>query len=201
MSLHKRAHATRGFGLLEVFLAKKRANTANKLIKGKLKKGRVLDIGCGSFPYFLVSTDFKEKHGIDGHIDRAGFKLKDVTLKKMNVEKDKIPYKTNYFDVVVMLAVFEHIHPEKLTSVLSEVKRVLKKNGTLILTTPAPWAVPVLWLFSRVGLISKLEIDDHKPLSSPKKIREFLKRGGFEKRKIRQGFFESGFNIWVTAKK
>lgn len=201
MGLHKHAHATRGFGFLEIFLAKKRANTANKLIGRKFNKGRVLDIGCGSFPYFLVSTDFKEKHGIDGHIDKAGFKLKNVTLKKLNVEKEKIPYRTNYFDVVVMLAVFEHIHPEKLSGVLSEIKRVLKKDGTLVLTTPAPWAVPILWLFSRLRLISKVEIDDHKPLSGPLKIKEFLKKAGFEKRKIKHGFFESGFNIWVTAKK
>lgn len=201
MSLHKHAHATRGFGFLEVFLAKKRANTANKLISGKFKKGRVLDIGCGSFPYFLVSSDFEEKHGIDGHIDKAGFKLKDVVLKKLNVEKEKVPYKANYFDVVVMLAVFEHIQPEKLTEVLFEIKRVLKKDGALVLTTPAPWAVPILWLFSRVGLISKVEIDDHKPLSGPKKIKEFLRKAGFEKRKIKHGFFESGLNIWVTAKK
>lgn len=201
MSFHKHKRVTRGFGFLEVFLAKKRAKTAEKLIGSKAERGRVLDIGCGFFPYFLASTSFKEKYGIDGHINKEGFRLKNVFLKKLNVENEKMPYRQNYFDVVVMLAVFEHIRPEKLVEVLSEIKRVLKKDGSLILTTPAPWAVPILWTFSRVGVISKVEVDDHKALSSPEKIKGFLKRAGFENRKIEYGFFERGFNIWATAKK
>ena len=56
---------TRGHGLLERFLARKRACMANQLIPSHLRNGRILDIGCGSFPYFLLNTVFTEKCGLD----------------------------------------------------------------------------------------------------------------------------------------
>jgi len=56
---------TRGKGLLEPFLARMRAKTANGLIPDELRSGRILDIGCGSYPYFLSHTAFEEKHALD----------------------------------------------------------------------------------------------------------------------------------------
>ncbi len=49
-------NVTRGYGLLERFLAKKRAKMANEIIPLALRTGRILDIGCGPFPYFLLNT-------------------------------------------------------------------------------------------------------------------------------------------------
>ena len=59
------AGMTRGKGLLEPMLADLRAQRANKLIPTNLRNGRILDIGCGSFPYFLAHTAFAEKFAID----------------------------------------------------------------------------------------------------------------------------------------
>ena len=56
---------TRGSGLLEPFLARLRARKANRLIPPHLRSGRILDIGCGSFPYFLAHTSFAEKFALD----------------------------------------------------------------------------------------------------------------------------------------
>ena len=56
---------TRGGGLLEPALARYRANMANKLIPEQLRSGRILDVGCGSYPYFLSHTAFAEKYAID----------------------------------------------------------------------------------------------------------------------------------------
>ena len=56
---------TRGKGLLEPSLARLRANRANQLIPKSLRDGRILDIGCGSYPYFLSHTSFQEKFAID----------------------------------------------------------------------------------------------------------------------------------------
>ena len=56
---------TRGRGLLEPFLARQRAHMANRLIPAALRRGRILDIGCGTFPYFLAHTAFADKFAID----------------------------------------------------------------------------------------------------------------------------------------
>jgi hypothetical protein len=37
---------------IEGFLAKQRASMANRLISGSHRKGRILDIGCGEWPFF-----------------------------------------------------------------------------------------------------------------------------------------------------
>ena len=56
---------TRGKGLLEPLLARLRTHKANQLIPKESREGRILDIGCGSYPYFLAHTAFKEKFAVD----------------------------------------------------------------------------------------------------------------------------------------
>src|SRR3989338_8068949 len=102
---------TRGYGLLEKFLAKKRYTLANKFISGKARDGKILDVGCGQYPYFLINTNFKDKYGIDLH---ASGSFNGIKLLKLNAEKDRFPFKDNSFNVVTMLAVFEHVNPESI---------------------------------------------------------------------------------------
>src|ERR1035437_9479193 len=99
---------TRGFGLLENFLARKRADMANKLIHKNHQKNRVLDIGCGTFPYFLASSHAKEKYGMDPSVDLSSFKnnaVNNIFLTKTTVGKQRLPFEDNFFDVITMLAV------------------------------------------------------------------------------------------------
>jgi len=194
-------HMTRGYGLFESLLAKQRAEKANKLIPTRLRSGRVLDIGCGVFPHFLMSTQFREKYGVDESVNKNFVKDKSITIKKINVGKIKLPFKEKFFDVVVMLAVFEHIEEKVLPAVLKEVNRVLNNNGVLIITTPSPWSKIPLWLFSRLRLVSKHEIDDHKHAFYPKAIKSYISGAGFSGKKIKSGFFETFMNSWFIAKK
>src|SRR5258708_813932 len=190
---------TRSYGLLESFLAKKRAEIANRLIKANLRKGRVLDVGCGTFPYFLSSTVFKEKYGIDSCINLRLIGNKSIFLKKLDIEKNVFPYPNNFFDTVVMLAVFEHIHSDRIKFVLKEINRVLKKDGVFIITTPAPWSDKLLWFLAYIGLVSKIEIKDHKHALDPQKIKKILTHTSFSR--IESGFFELGLNMWFKVKK
>jgi hypothetical protein len=54
----RQLNVTRGSGLFERFLADKRISLANKLIPDSHWQGRILDIGCGEFPYFLLNMTF-----------------------------------------------------------------------------------------------------------------------------------------------
>src|SRR5207248_674913 len=110
--------------------------------------GRVLDIGCGSYPLFLAGTDFAEKYGLDRvPITPPEGVAGKLTLLDHDVhEGAPLPFEAGFFDVVTMLAVFEHIEPRPLARLLAEVRRVLRPGGLYVMTTPAHWTGPLLGL-------------------------------------------------------
>lgn len=196
---HAEERATRGYGILETFLAKKRAAKTNSLIPDSKRSGNLLDVGCGSFPHFLQSVKFSKKFGVDSSIKQNLFKNSPITIKNIDIESGKLPFKDNFFNAVTMLAVFEHIDQDRLPFVLGEIHRILKKDGVFIITTPSPWSNLPLIALSYLGLVSKIEIDDHKHSMSPWGIKKILKESGFKN--IKNGFFEAYFNMWFVAKK
>lgn len=184
---------------LEIFLAKKRAKVVNKLIPMECRKGRILDIGCGEYQYFLLNTDFKEKHGIDRAVKNCN---KYISIKKCDIEKEGLgDFNSGYFDVVTMLAVFEHIEPDILPDILHEIKRILKPGGIFILTTPAPWTSLILKTLSACRLLYPAMIKEHKALYGKKTIACLLSESGFNGENIKSGNFELFMNIWSMAVK
>lgn len=190
---------TRGSGLFETFLAKKRAQKADSFINSRLRKGNILDVGCGSFPYFLNFVKFSNKFGVDPSL--ASTVLKNISLKKIDVTKLRLPFNNNFFDAITMLAVFEHIEYEQLDFVLKEILRVLKNEGIFIITTPSPWSDKLLHQMAKFGLISSEEIHDHKHHYSKSEIEKIIEQAGFNKKNIKSGYFELGMNMWFTARK
>jgi len=197
--------ATRGFGLLERFLARKRAQKANSLIPQSYRNGRILDIGAGSYPVFLLTTTFLEKFGIDKTFSAfLQTKPKTHTLALMchDIEsEDPLPFQDEYFDIVTMLAVIEHIERYNLPRISQELYRILKRGGLLIITTPAEWTGLILNGMAYLKLISNQEIRDHKGLHSVDSIITTLQQGGFSPNNIQLGFFEFFMNTWVTVTK
>lgn len=194
---------TRSFGFLEEFLAKKRAQRANSLIPQSYQSGRVLDIGCGTYPTFLLLTAFSEKYGIDktySALWQPELKNHSLTLINHDIEHETpLPFHDEYFDTVTMLAVFEHITHQNLPRVFQELNRVLKRGGLLVITTPAKWTGFILSGMARLRLISSLEIKDHKALYTADGIITTLQHGGFTLKNIELGYFEFYMNTWVTA--
>ena len=192
---------TRGFGLLEGFLASRRARVADRLIPDKLRSGRILDIGCGAFPFFLIHTQFREKHGVDTTI-QTPHAAQDIVLTKCDLANaERLPFPDDFFDVVTMLAVIEHIEAARLVGVFREVGRLLKPNGRFILTTPCPWAEGLLRFMAKSGLVSAEEIKDHKISYHLDSIARCIGQAGFEREKMRSGYFEMGLNSWVCVDK
>lgn len=97
------------------------------------KKGRILDIGC--YPLHL-STALKEMgfsvYGVSSFHEPIN---QTKRVKILNIETDKLPFTDNKFDLVLFSEVIEHLYQSPKFA-LKEIKRVLKKNGQLIITTP-----------------------------------------------------------------
>ena len=127
----------------------------NKInIKGKLLSGiiypeffpiesneTVLNVGCGNGVQAVIYKDnYKEMVGVDISEERLN-KLKKVielydikNLKVIQANVENIPlYKS--FDKVIAVDIIEHVvHPDLL---VSEIHRLLKNSGKLLITFPA----------------------------------------------------------------
>jgi ubiquinone/menaquinone biosynthesis C-methylase UbiE len=106
-----------------------------------LKPSRILDIGCAKG--FLVSLFHSfgvESYGVDISsyaVSRAPEEIKK-NLFVLDVEKGNLPFPDNYFDLLTMIDILEHLHFSSINHILKEIKRVLKQNGYICLTLPTP---------------------------------------------------------------
>lgn len=106
-----------------------------------LRQKKVLDFGCGSgYGTHFVSSECQHITGIDisaGAIEYARQNYSNENLEYLkinNIESEPLPFKDNEFDVVISFQVMEHIC--QVDKYLSEIRRVLRGGGTLIIATP-----------------------------------------------------------------
>lgn len=95
------------------------------------KSEKVLDVGCFD-AYWLSTQNAKEKHAIDITIEE---KYKNILYKKGS--GINLPYKDGFFDKVFSFDVLEHIPKGAEKKFISELIRVTKAGGEVILTTPS----------------------------------------------------------------
>ena len=88
---------------------------------------KILDVGASE--EFLMEINMK-RYGC-GY---EKIKNKDIKFKKVDLNKQKLPYKNNMFNVVTCLETIEHI--ENPYELIRELHRVVKKNGIVIISTP-----------------------------------------------------------------
>lgn len=177
---------------------------ANSLISLNHRKGRILDIGCGSFPVFLIDINFSEKYGLDKISGNYKNALQDhgISFLEYDIEyQNNLPYQNNFFDAVTILAVFEHIEPKKTLTILNEIYRILKPGGICVLTTPSALAVLPLKIMAKCGLVSSVELAEHKYAYKLSELISIFEKTHFAKENLQSGYFELGMNIWITAKK
>ncbi|NBO17472.1 MAG: class I SAM-dependent methyltransferase [Proteobacteria bacterium] len=109
----------------------------NKVLEMIPSKGKVLDIGCFS-GYLLEKIKEKNPHIDVFGVDASKESVRYYVEKGLNVievdAEGKLPFEDSFFNTVIGMEIIEHI--VDTDSFLIEIKRILKKDGYLILTTP-----------------------------------------------------------------
>ena len=133
-----------------------------KLINSQGVKGKLLDIGAGTGDFLTVAkNDGWQTVGIE-----PSAKAKEIAIKKgVNFAQDLASLESNSFDIITMWHVLEHV--PNLEEYISELKRLIKPSGTIIIAVPnfksydakyygefwAAYDVPRhLWHFSKTAI-------------------------------------------------
>jgi len=99
-----------------------------------LKQFSTLDVTSAN--YFSEDCDTVITQNIDCiNWDTKKKETVSILSYHFNIETDRFPFKDEEFDVVLFCEIIEHLIVEPMWA-LREIKRVLKRGGTLILTTP-----------------------------------------------------------------
>ena len=97
---------------------------------------RLLDVGCGRGEFLKnIYRKTAYAYGIDP--DEAAIKENNYIQNKFVGTVEKLPFDSNFFDLVVMCWVLEHLENPALA--FKEIHRVLKPGGQIIFLTPNTW--------------------------------------------------------------
>ncbi len=163
-----------------------------------LKSNSILvDLGC-DVEMTLIKKLAPRMHQVIGlDLVVKNSRQKNIQIIKTDITQ-KLPLATQSADFVTMLAVLEHLHNP--LSVLREADRILKINGTLLVTVPAP---QVKWLLEKViaplGLVRSEMVRQHKNYFRPSELIELATKAGFGDISVTK--FELGFNTLLYARK
>ncbi len=156
-------------------------------------ENEILVIGTGVFPKIelflfnkkcrnITSGDINKKN-----IDNGKKVLPELKFVFLDAQK-KFPFRNKRFDKIVFTEVLEHLKNESFA--LSEIKRVLRNSGELVLSVPRK-----RWFNEFFSPITRFQ---HKREYIEKKIKLLLNKNGFKIENIFVGgcFYEL-LNLWL----
>ena len=108
-------------------------------------KGNVLDYGCGKGHLIdvLLENGLTNIYGADFSLDSVEHVKKSFADRKgfnagyVLTELPAPELKEAFFDTVFLLETIEHLIPPYLENTLTELARIVKKGGYVVITTPA----------------------------------------------------------------
>lgn len=141
---------------LERLLSSCRNRRIRDLINNKL----VLDFGCGinGWTARSISSRAKIVNGFEPNLMEVKSLNNEVRLYP---DLNQLPF-TNY-EIVLALAVFEHIEPSLLIDTLDRLYNLTSPTAVIFATVPTPLSRPILeYLAYKVKLVDASQIQDHK---------------------------------------
>jgi SAM-dependent methyltransferase len=122
--------------LVEKTLDYFRSGRAQRVSRYVKDGARILDVGCGNgrFLKYLLKFGSYELYGteMEGNSAKRASRVIEIKLKTGTLEPNDFP--DNYFDVVTLFHVFEHLAEPKET--LKTICRIVKPGGVVVFSFP-----------------------------------------------------------------
>ena len=96
---------------------------------------RILDVGCGTGANLELLGKYGDAEGVDVSAEALAFCRTRGLTKVRQGEAERLPYDDGSFDLVTGLDVVEHLDDD--VAGLSEMRRVLRPGGCVLLFVPA----------------------------------------------------------------
>ena len=167
-------------------------------------RGVVLDIGCGHGELLDFLPPQVERVIL---VDRSPARRQKIDLRRLaarvpaefvllDVDQSTVDLRFDKVDTLVMAAILEHLkHP---VAVLRQLKKTLKPNGRLIVTTPSPLGGKLHWVGSHLRLTYPEAAEEHEQFYGPEALDSLFDRCGYEI-EHRESFI-MGLNQLVVAR-
>lgn len=151
-----------------------------------IPNGRYLDVGCGNgeFLYMMKRINPSGEHY---GVEPGNFNSEDIKAHGLKVIKGTLEeacYPDNYFDIITLNHVFEHVNNPSET--LKELKRILKPGGTLIIAVPNLNSL-VYKIFGNYWW--QLDTPRHLFTYSDTTLKQYTEKFNFKIEKMRYGAF------------
>ena len=121
----------------------------------------ILDVGCGTGSHLELYQRYKcNLYGLDlspSMLNVARERLGDTARLDLGDATD-MPYEDNKFDLVISMLSLHEMPPETRSTVLNEIKRVLKNDGRILLIDfhPGPYQPLQGWVSKLIIFFSEL---------------------------------------------
>lgn len=153
-----------------------------------LNGGKILDAGCGPGFFLAEVNDKWKKYGVEiskYNIDFIKKNFSEIITSHSKLEE--LHFTDNYFDIIYCFQVLEHV--ENPIQIIKEFERVLKPNGTLIISTPNIESFCSKRFKGNYRLLGK----SHVLMWSPDTIKQLLKLVGYRITKISFPYFNTDY--------
>jgi 2-polyprenyl-3-methyl-5-hydroxy-6-metoxy-1,4-benzoquinol methylase len=149
---------------------------------------RILDIGCHQGEFIkMLGRKIVPSVGMDplyqGLMEDSGH------LFLSREFRPGMPFGDSSFDVAVLLATIEHIQQKSM--VAKELRRLLKRNGLVIITVPSLLVDKLLSILLWLGLVDGMSLEEHHGFS-PDELQVIFLEEGFRLKKRQK--FQFGLN-------
>jgi SAM-dependent methyltransferase len=163
--------------------------------------GALLDLGCGYEARLLrkLAPRVSGAFGVDIAVSGEVKSLEGISIYEDHIESAVKKLQAGTFDIITIINVLEHL--DDPLSVLKESRRLLKKEGFLLVNVPTWRGKFFLEISAYVKLSPRLEIEDHKTYFNRDQLWPLLVRAGFKPSGIEMRYHKFGLNLFAACRK